>query len=246
MRLIHGEALATLREMPDGCVDAVVTDPPWGIGIGKSDNRKGQGGGGKHWGRANRAYADFDDAPGTVCDLIREVMPQILRVARRAVIFSGTRCLWAYPPADDVGCVFSSAGAGRSDWGFACCSPILYYGKCPYLSHRDDSSPHGLGARPNSFSSNDAAEKVEHPCNKPLSWMRWAVKRAARRGETVLDPFMGSGTTGVACVIEGRDFVGVEQFAGYVAVASRRVSEAEACRDGRGVGELFAYAEGRP
>lgn len=56
--------------------------------------------------------------------------------------------------------------------------------------------------------------------------MRWAVLRASRIGETILDPFMGSGTTGVACVKLGRKFIGIEIEERYFDIACRRIEEA--------------------
>ena len=56
--------------------------------------------------------------------------------------------------------------------------------------------------------------------------MRWLVQRVSSPGDTILDPFCGSGTTGVACVQTGRNFIGCEIDAGYCAIARRRISEA--------------------
>jgi site-specific DNA-methyltransferase (adenine-specific) len=67
-----------------------------------------------------------------------------------------------------------------------------------------------------------------HPTVKPVALMRWLVRLVARPGDTVLDPFTGSGTTGVACAMEGRDFIGIEREAEYVEIARRRVEAASA------------------
>jgi site-specific DNA-methyltransferase (adenine-specific) len=70
-----------------------------------------------------------------------------------------------------------------------------------------------------------------HPTVKPIALMRWLVKLVARPGDVVLDPFMGSGTTGVACVEESRAFIGIEREAEYVEIARRRIEAADAqCR----------------
>lgn len=67
-----------------------------------------------------------------------------------------------------------------------------------------------------------------HPTVKPVALMTWLVKLVAAEGDTVLDPFMGSGTTGVACVETGRDFIGIEREAEYVEIARRRIEGASA------------------
>jgi len=66
-----------------------------------------------------------------------------------------------------------------------------------------------------------------HPTPKPVTLMRHLVVRACPVGGTVLDPFAGSGTTGIACVYEGRRFIGVEREAPYLEIAKRRMAHAE-------------------
>ena len=65
-----------------------------------------------------------------------------------------------------------------------------------------------------------------HPTQKPISLIRHIVKASTREGETVLDPFMGSGTTGVACVKLGRKFIGIECERKYFDIACRRIEDA--------------------
>jgi DNA modification methylase len=66
----------------------------------------------------------------------------------------------------------------------------------------------------------------EHPTQKPVDLFRWLVRTYTHAGELVLDNTMGSGTCGVASVMEGRRFVGIERDPGYFKVASRRIKEA--------------------
>lgn len=63
-----------------------------------------------------------------------------------------------------------------------------------------------------------------HPTVKPVDLMRWLVRLVTQPGELVLDPFTGSGTTGVACTMEGRRFIGTEREAEYVEIALRRIA----------------------
>ena len=67
-----------------------------------------------------------------------------------------------------------------------------------------------------------------HPTVKPLALMRWLVKLVAYPGDLVLDPFAGSGSTGVACAMEGREFIGIEREAEYLEIAKRRIEAAGA------------------
>jgi len=74
-----------------------------------------------------------------------------------------------------------------------------------------------------------------HPTQKPIDVMRWCI--LFTDGDVVLDPFMGSGTTGVACVELGRSFIGIEREPRYFDIACRRIEEAQA------QGKLFEPAE---
>ena len=68
--------------------------------------------------------------------------------------------------------------------------------------------------------------KKEHPTQKPLSLMMKLISQFTDEGETVFDPFMGSGTTGVACMKLGRNFIGCEISSEYYAIAERRIEQA--------------------
>jgi site-specific DNA-methyltransferase (adenine-specific) len=205
-------------------VDAVVTDPPYGVGLEKktSDYR------GSKWfdaGESLRASKTYDDTPEHVRALVSEVIPKSIAKATRALVFSGPAMLFSYPEPSSIGSVFTPNGAGRTAWGFQCTHPVLFYGKDPFLQD-------GLGGRPNSFRDEQPnAERIDHPCPKPVSWMRWAVSRATRKDEIILDPFMGSGTTGVACVKLGRKFIGIEIDPGYFEIACKRIEAAYAQPD---------------
>jgi len=72
-----------------------------------------------------------------------------------------------------------------------------------------------------------SVERGEHPTQKPLSLLKDWVKKFTEEGETVLDPFMGSGTTGVACMKLGRKFIGIEKREDYFGIACRRIEDAQ-------------------
>tara|TARA_R100001086_G_scaffold223450_1_gene141167 strand:- start:285 stop:1013 length:729 start_codon:yes stop_codon:yes gene_type:complete len=186
-------------------VDAVVTDPPYGVNFGGKNT--------KFTKRRNQGYRSGDDHHDALkaFDLWK---------TKRIVLTPGIRNFSEYPKPDDMGVIYYPGGAGLGRWGFTCSQPIFYYGKCPYLEN-------GLGHRPNSFTSNERSEKNGHPCPKPILTMEWLVNKATLTGETILDPFMGSGTTGVAALNLGRKFIGVEKEAEYFEIACKRISDAE-------------------
>jgi site-specific DNA-methyltransferase (adenine-specific)/modification methylase len=77
----------------------------------------------------------------------------------------------------------------------------------------------------------------EHPTQKPVKLMRWCLDLIPE-AETILDPFMGSGTTGVAALHAGRAFIGIERDPSYFEIACRRIREA----NGDDAGPLFGEA----
>ena len=76
------------------------------------------------------------------------------------------------------------------------------------------------------FQTRCGFEHDDHPCPKPVEWALWLCERAAESGDTILDPFMGSGTTGVACVRLGRKFIGIEIEPKYFGIACKRIEDA--------------------
>jgi len=182
-----------------GPVDAVVTDPPYGIGLEYSEA--------------------FSDDEAYVLELVKTIIPWAEANAKRTLITSGNQCQHLYPRPKWTLAWVTPAGAGSGPWGFSCWQPILAYGSCPYLAS-------GKGRRHDIFMHTEASEPNGHPCPKPIRFMERLVERAALVGDLVCDPFMGSGTTGAACVKQGRRFVGVEIEPRYFDIACRRISDA--------------------
>ena len=66
-----------------------------------------------------------------------------------------------------------------------------------------------------------------HPTQKPVALMKWQIERYTKPGDTIFDPFMGSGTTGVACAQTGRNFIGCEIDPGYFKIAEKRIHDVQ-------------------
>jgi len=86
------------------------------------------------------------------------------------------------------------------------------------------------------LSRNPNNEKRDHPTQKPTRLMQWCIHQADRetRCATIFDPFMGSGSTAIACILEGREFTGIERESRYFDAACERIERASA------QGRLFA------
>lgn len=91
-------------------------------------------------------------------------------------------------------------------------------------------------------SKRDRGEGNDHPTVKPNALMRWLVRLVCPQGGTVLDPFMGSGSTGVACIQEGMRFVGIDMDEHYCEIAKKRISAADAA-EGRTELPKYSYPD---
>jgi hypothetical protein len=215
--LYQGDA-STILPLLTG-LDVLITDPPYGVLSSPTGGSHGTGG--KH-GLVRDNYATYDDTYANFYSTVVPILRASLARVVRAAVFTGPH-IQEQPKAPVTGGVYMPSGSGRHVWGFKTLSPILFYGHAPNLHH---------GARgKTTLESAAVAEQNGHPCPKPLAWMRWLVALCSLPGETVFDPFMGSGTTGEACVEYGRPFVGIEIDAGYFATACARIEAAT--RQGR-------------
>lgn len=215
-RLACGDCRDILPTLPKICA-AMVTDPPYGVNF--------KGSATKHSKPDGDHYLSFEDTPENVRDNIVPRFIEALCCVHRAAVTPGIRCSRMYPQPAAEGVIWYPSGANTGPWGFITHQPIFYYGKCPYLAG-------SAGSRPTGFKSTEPAEKNGHPCPKPTGQMEWLVNRvSAAFGDAILDPFMGSGTTGVACMNLGRKFIGIELERKYFDIACERIENAQ--RQGR-------------
>lgn len=190
-RVEHGDCLDVMRAMPDASVDAVVTDPPYGLSFM-----------GKAWDHG---------VPGV------PFWTEALRVAKpgaHLLAFGGTRTFHRLAVAiEDAG------------WEVRDCLSWLYGSGFP-KSHNLD------GAMPTDDDGNardrfKVRARNTHPTVKPVAVMQWLCRLVTPPNGIVLDPFTGSGTTGVAALREKFRFVGIEREAQYVEIARARIAAAE-------------------
>lgn len=186
-------------------VDAVVTDPPYGINV--QSKRRGRNV--ESW-DANTCQAEVDLCIG---------------LSDEAIVFGGnyytlppTRCWLLWDKMISPGLNLAHAEMAWTN-----------------LDRQGVRIKRHLWSGP--FREGSEARNG-HPTQKPIDVMRWAV--GFTRGLLVLDPFMGSGTTGVACVQLGRKFIGIEREPKYFDIACDRIAKAVA------QGRLFDAPQPQP
>ena len=238
--LYRGDALAVLRELPDASVDALITDPPYSSGGAMRGDRM-QGTSLKYVKTGSSSYklGDFTGdnrdqrAYEYWCALWLGESLRVVRAGGIAALFTDWRQL---PATTDA---FQSGGyvwRGLVPWAKTSYRPQSgrFAAQCEYVvwgSNGPMPVDYTEASLPGFYQAQPPRDR-EHITEKPLSVMRELVK-IVPEGGTVLDPFAGSGTTGVAALLERRRFVGVEITEHYADVAAARLEKAETGRDPR-------------
>lgn len=203
--VITGDCLEVMRGMDAGSVDAVITDPPYGMNNNYNNARFVQGQNG-HGGLIRKNYKPIegDDRhfdPSPWLDFPRVVLFGSNHFGQRLPV--GTTLIWIKRNDAAFGTFLSDAEIAwmKGGHGVYCFRDMSHY----------------------ATSNGDR----KHPNQKPVDLMKWVLDRAkVPSGGLVLDPFCGSGTTGVACIQTGRRFIGIEIDEGYADIARARIAKA--------------------
>jgi len=209
-RLILGDCLEVLPLI--GRVDAVVTDPPYGVDRAASGIREAT------WRKATHYDGQFSDTPAYIGSVVVPAVEICIENANAVAVTPGFKCLNLYPRPAHIGGYYYQGQSTVTAWGAAWWQPILFYGKDPHCGRLQRDMFIGR--------SNTEQERNGHPCPKELGTWTVLVERMSCADHTILDPFMGSGTTGVACIKTGRNFIGIEKEPKYFKIACNRIRRA--------------------
>lgn len=186
VRLYRADCLELLPKLPDGCVDAVVTDPPYGVGKATWDVRYPFG---------------FEEEAFRIARSVF-IMPGLTALPQ-CLLAMGTRYRGIIAARNLNGMTFSPLGFGN--WIPIVCGGDVLRGQ-------------------DSFELTVESDKPDHPSPKPIRMIEWLIEGKTNSQALVCDPFMGSGTTGVACARLGRKFIEIEPK--YFDIACKRIDEA--------------------
>ena len=246
--LYCGDCLDILPTLPSGSIDAVIADPPYGTTACKWDSVIPLD---AMWRELKRvikprgAVVLFASQPFTttlIAGNTEQFKYQWVWEKTRATGFMNAN----YQPLkahEDI-LVFSQSAASYSRVGTMTYCPQMEVG-APYkkIGDKVGKKAHGHKFHASSIWGESTNDGTRHPRSvlrfpndnhdsphataKPVDLLRYLVRTYTNPGETVLDFTMGSGTTGVACVMEGRHFIGVELDAGYYDIARRRIESVQ-------------------
>jgi site-specific DNA-methyltransferase (adenine-specific) len=200
--IYHGDCLDLMKDIPDKSIDLVLTDPPYGIGdkfVGgcKTPNRMQELYNISNW---------VDVAPD------QKYFDEIFRVSKNQIICGGN--YFDLPPTR----------------GFIVWDKIKHasnYSHAEYLwTSFDMVSKIFRFCSNGGFVINKQNAKL-HPTQKPIELMEFCLQLCSEEGQTIFDPFLGSGTTAVACINTGRNYIGIEKDEEYFNIAQKRVKEAQ-------------------
>lgn len=231
--LRQGDAIELLDQLEPGSIDALITDPPYSSGgLFRADRSGTTGEKYTQSGYGGRALVDFAGDNRDQRSFLKWSnlwlggARRVLKPGAVVLVFSDWRQL---PIMTDALQVAGYVWRGVVPWNKIDARPQKgrFTATCEYVvwgSAGPMPFDRGVPALPG-FYSCVPPRKREHQTQKPLELMRQLV-RISPAGGTILDPFMGAGTTGVAAVLEGRRFLGIELIDEHFATATRRISEA--------------------
>jgi len=193
--IYNGDCREILTELPR--VDMIFADPPYGVGF---------------------KYAGIyqDDDIKSYFNLIGDFLNIAQDKSEVLFMTVGMRHIWLYPPATWILC-WAKPGSTRASklGGFSEWEPILVYGKRRIYND--------FKMLPDCV--NHSKTSGNHPCPKPENLLKWLIDIGSDENNTILDPFLGSGTTLLAAKQYGRKAIGIEIEEKYCEIAAKRLSQ---------------------
>lgn len=223
IKLLQGDCLELMKGLPDNSVDLVVTDPPYRLVKGGCTNKKEKDGIFCRENVTSGKLFKHNDLPFSAW------LPEVYRVLKTGthcyIFINGRNLKGLQVAAEDAGFQFvnllvwkkQNKTTNRYYMNQLEFVLLLRKGRARTINNRGTS---------NLLEVQNIIGKKAHPTEKPVELVQIFVENSSQPGETVLDPFMGVGGVGVACVNTGRNFIGMELDQGYFDIASKRISEA--------------------
>lgn len=201
-KIYNMDCLEGMKLIDDNSIDCVITDPPYGI---NADKNVGFDGCAK-----SRVYKDNWDFETPS----KEVFVEILRVSKKVIIFGGNYFTDKLPQNNHW--IVWDKQKENVNKNFSDCE-LIYTNIDKNIVTKYVCRQHGF--------INDSKEERVHPTQKPLLLIKEIIKNYTNKGDIILDPFMGSGTTAVACKELQRNFIGFEISKEYCDIANQRLEK---------------------
>jgi len=203
--IICGDNLDVMAGMPDECVDLVLTDPPYGKKADKGTNGFGNA--------SNNNYIDDWDNQRVSEESFRE----LFRISKNQIIF-GANYYFDYLPPTNCFIVWDKIG------GYSFSNPFadveLLWTSFSSVAKKYEYVQQGFVRK--------SKDVIVHPTQKPVGLVELILRDFSCPGSTVCDPFMGSGSTAIACIRTKCHYIGIELEQKYVDIARERIRQEQA------------------
>ena len=207
--LYHGDCLEVMKKMPQGCIDLMVTDPPYGINAANYKRRNTKHGKSKAYCK-DYGLDDWDkEIPA------KENFDEMFRISKEQIIFGGNYFV-EYLKNSPCWIVWDkkTGACGYADCELAWTSLTSAVRKFEWKWSGMLQERMGKDK-----------ETREHPTQKPLALMKWIINRYSQENDIIFDPFLGSGTTARAAKDLGRYYIGIEIEKKYLDIAVKRLGQ---------------------
>ena len=211
LNIVYNEdCLETMKRMPDKSIDLVLTDPTYGINAHKKRGDTGK--------NSHIKQKDYKGGEWDISIPQKEIFDEIFRISKRAIIFGGNYFIDnLYNTSSFI--VWDKV---NGDNLYADCE--LAWTNFPSAVRKYEFRWHG-------FLQQDMANKEErhHPTQKPVELFKMILRDYALKNDykTIYDPFMGSGTTAIACKSLGLDYIGSELDKDYFEIINKRLQSVQ-------------------
>lgn len=212
IKLYQGDCLEVMKQIPDKSVDCVITDPPYSTPTISSFGRE-----------LVKKVSDLS-IQETYMKFLCEMLEKKLKDNGRVFIFcddkyypSIYRAFYEWQNIQMI--IWNKNKIGMGNPIRKQHELIVYANRCAFDYNRTDNITH----YPSILSFDSVKNKI-HPAQKPVELIEHILKGFTNCGDTVLDMFMGSGTTGVACKHLNRNFIGIELDEEYFRIAENRIN----------------------
>jgi site-specific DNA-methyltransferase (adenine-specific) len=204
-KVIQGDCLEVMKGIPDKSVDMILTDPPYGIGISKKNTLSIKG--------VSDKTREFTEMKWDSFIPTKEYFDEIIRISKNQIIWGGNYFAHLLPPTSCYLVWWKKDGLPRGT--FADCELAWTSFKQPAQVY--NSRWHG-------FIRDSKEDRYSHPTQKAQDVMQWCIENFSKEDNIILDPFAGSGTTGVACKNTNRNYILIEKEPEYVEIINKRLA----------------------
>jgi len=198
------DCMEYMQGLPDGYFNLVIADPPYGIGIDRTIQRKeGKNGFKKH------KHTNWDEKIPT-----KEYFRELFRVSKNQIICGGNYMVEYLPPT--MGWVFWYKMQDNFSFGD---------GEFIFTSFQTKAKIFKYGRGKSGFASKGCGMSKIHPTQKPVALYKWLLKNYAKEGDKILDTHLGSGSSRIAAFDMGFDFYATELDKDYFDASVKRFNE---------------------